>query len=915
MGSITITVLLIVVLICLVYIWYLKYFKKYSRERFAFLGVTVMSTLFTTLMVQIYSSQGYVSAFINTSNFIFSTRLTNYETDIKDHLLTLIGLIFMMSFIFKIFKNWDGPISESHYNKLKYHENSTIFNEAFLQLKAFLSKENSIVLHQENGKNKNYNIFTAFEDDKMPWYENVFELLTFSNIQYKIDLQKDYYSDEKCFISKYGLNNENIAILCSIELPNDSAIRKFILFTKRQKIEFSKYIIAVKNHVGPIQLIKKYDAEITIRNENEMINSLIDFSSYKQYIKDQFTLKEITNGSNITLSNIYVQLTGKNDNNESIGEIENYVFNWLNCNHDNKHLAILGEYGCGKSVVSLKITHELLESKVENCRIPILIELRGKSPRNLNVTEILSTWASNYRLDSSSLLKLHKAGRLLIIFEGFDEMDMIGDREMRLNHFQRLWEFAIPKSKIIITGRPNFFLDDKELKLNLGIDKPYQTSHYCEAIHLEKFDKEQIKLALRNIDKITREQVVEILEKSTNSNFYDLVSRPAILYLVAVIWKERKLSDIKEKINSAVVISEFIKYSYSRQNSKKDAKFPLTEREREYFMLGISVGMLRSTEFSNQLSKNELENIILKLYKNFPYELSSSETAIQSKRKPLKDRMIDNNQAEDTVLTDVRSCGILVNDLTRKDYFKFAHKSFLEYQVSQYFVESILQDKGDYNIMMNSITKALDNSISEFKHSKETISFTAEILISKLNLNKSEDPKKVCKKLFSILYPIKFFAKHPYIAAYIDMYVPSNILVSFFMSIPMTVYLYWELLQRDQMKLKVMPISFLIIMSIFFGVYIAIFFNKVYFRNNLKRSVIWLKCCNQLNIPRETIIQVVPKRYISYIGGERISDPISSFISLIVKIKTLNKLKKDRLAYSDQLLAQIVSETKEDQSS
>ncbi|MBK7222591.1 MAG: hypothetical protein IPH94_15125 [Saprospiraceae bacterium] len=63
------------------------------------------------------------------------------------------------------------------------------------------------------------------------------------------------------------------------------------------------------------------------------------------------------------------------------------------------------------------------------------------------MTEILSTWAANYRLDTASLLKLHKAGKLLIIFEGFDEMDMIGDREMRLNHFQRLWEFAISKSK------------------------------------------------------------------------------------------------------------------------------------------------------------------------------------------------------------------------------------------------------------------------------------------------------------------------------------------------------------------------------------------------------------------------------------------------------------------------------------
>lgn len=892
--SIIITILLLIVLVCLIYIWYLKNFKKYTRERFAFVGVTVMSTLFTTVILQIYSSQGYLSAIINTSNFLLSTKIESYQTDFKDHILTIISLGLLMSFILRLHKNWNGPISETLYNKMRYHENSTMVNEALLQLKDFFSKENLITIHQDNIKHKDYNIFTSNEDDKMPWYENVFELITFSNSQYKIDLKNDYYPDGKCFISRYGLANENIAILCTIDYPKDSLIRNFIHFANSQKKEISKFIIAVKNNSDEIKYIHKYSTDIIVRNENEMLNSLIDFSSYRQFIKDLYTVNEVSIGSNITLKDIYVQLFGKKDNGEDIGEIENYIFKWLNSVHENKHLAILGEYGCGKSVISLKLTYDLLENATKESRIPILIELRGKSPRNLNVTEILSTWATNYRLDAMSLLKLHKAGKLLIIFEGFDEMDMIGDREMRLNHFQRLWEFAIPKSKIIITGRPNFFLDDKELKMNLGIDKPYDSSHFCEAIHLEKFNNDQIKLALRNVDQITRTQVIDILEKSTNKNFFDLVSRPAILFLVAVIWKDRKLSDIKEKINSAVVISEFIKYSYSRQ-SNKNIHFPLTEKEREYFMLGIAVGMLWTTNFSNQINKNDLENIILKLYRNFPDTITASDNALQPKRKSLKERMVDNNLAEETVLTDVRSCGILVNELSRKDYFKFSHKSFLEYQVSLVFVESIMQDKGYQNIIINSIMNALDFSIFEFRHSRETISFTSEILISKLNLNGSEDPYIVCKRLFSLLYPLKIFAKQPKLAGAIDMYISSRFSVLFTV-FPVTMILFVTILFDSigiSLSMSIFRFSIMtLLMFVSFAFLLSTKMNIFSNRSHVRRMSIWLQCCEQLNIPMKIINKVVTKKYILYLKGKIFTDPITLLLKKTITLLKVGYSKK-----------------------
>ena len=858
---------------CLVYIWYLKVFKKYTRERFAFTGLTLISSLISTIILQIYSSQGYVSTLINTSNFLFKTKFESYHTDLKDNIIAIILVLILYQYITKLYKNWDGPISEIDNNKKVLHESSFLLSDAIRQLKDFVSKEKLIIPFEKNSKIDTYNVFIQREDNKLPWNENVFELLTFANQQYKINLTRDYYSDEKCFFSKYGVKNENIAILCSIDYPKDSAISRFLTFTKKSKIEFSKYIIAIKNYDNDLHTITKNNTEIIIRNENEMLNCLIDFSTYKDFIKSQFIKNEITIGKKYTLKDTYVELIGRNEQNESIGEIGDYIKTWLNSSDENKHLAILGEYGCGKSVQSLKIAFDLFENQTNKSRIPIIIELRGKSPRNLNMIEILSTWATNFRIDAISLMKLHKSGKLLIIFEGFDEMDMIGDREMRLNHFQRLWEFALPNSKIIITGRPNFFLDDAELKTNLGIDKPFQTSHFCEAIYLEKFNIEQIKQALRNIDENTKNQVINILTESTNSNFYDLVSRPAILYLVAVIWKDRKLSEYKEKINSAVVISEFIKYSYSRQNNK-NIHFPLTEKEREYFMIGIAVGMLEKTGFTNQINKNDLESIILKLYRSFPENFYANDNAIQPKRKQLKERMIDNKQAEDTILTDVRSCGILVNELTRKDYFKFAHKSFLEYQVSLFFVELILKVRDNNNILMNSISYSLEISTPNFIQSKETISFISDILISKLNLSIDEDKHKLCKRLFSILYPYKFLNKYPRLAALIEIYSTSKTVFFFVVGLNLALSLLCIFMLKIFGRNLFFSISSTLI-SLVSLLYISITFLNSNKKNGYKRALIWLQCCEQLNIDENVISKIVPVKFILFLRGKIVNDPIS----------------------------------------
>lgn len=901
--SIIIFFSLLLIVYLLIRLIYINIIKKYTRERFAFYGVSIMATLLSSMVLQVYSGQGYITAFLNLSNNFINTSFTTYETDAKDHIIMFFILSTFMVFIYRIYKNWDGPISELHYENIKLYLPSNIIKDFKVQLFDFLHKEKVLVVHNEQYQNNDYQIFLPTEDDKTPWYVNVYELLTYSSIQYDIDLEKDYYSEENVFISEYGQNKDAIAVFCCLHEPNESKIKKFLNFTAKQKRDFQKYIVAIKNDISESKSVKIQNIELIYRYQDEMLNNLVDFSSYHQFIKDQFLDKEITLGSKITLDKFYVELSAKTEENVEIPKVEHYINEWLQGENEKKHLAILGEYGCGKSVLSLKIAYELLNNRTNNSRIPILIELRGKSPRNLSMLEILSNWASNFRLDPSSLIKLHRAGKLLLIFEGFDEMDMIGDREMRLSHFQRIWEFAgIPKSKIIITGRPNFFLDDKELKVNLGIYRMLDSLPYCEAIYLEKFKLDQISHALRNVDINTKNQVLDLLINQKSSNFYDLVSRPAILYLVSVIWKERELSNYKDKINSAIIISEFIKYSYSRQSAKK-ANFPLTEKEREYFMLGVAIGMLKINELSNQINKVDLEAVILKLYQNVPDVISNATTATMPKRKKLKERMVDNNYSEETVFIDVRSCGILVHDLTRKDYFKFAHKSFLEYLVSLYYAETVIQNNGDYNIMVNAISSSLNFSPNELRHSPETIAFTAEILLTNLTIVNIDNHDEVCRKLYKVLSSNKLLSELPKLSSFLLVYLSSpfdkliimtglTLLFFLFVFNNDAAFKNIEFMGNDLFKVFVLLVFFLTYIFFMRPILNKSSLMKAIRLPYMRRGLIWYKCCSQLNIPESIMLDVVTKNYLNIVKGTYTSTSLFDITNFLTNQLLLNRKQK-----------------------
>lgn len=632
---------------------------------------------------------------------------------------------------------------------------------------------------------RQFEIFEHINIENLPWYVRAAQLLKFSDGQFQFDFGEfDFYNNSNdfritefeqlnnwfrkynCFLIKYG--EEVIAIYCCENAPKQSEVDRVL---KGIGDKFKKLLIVMEEGANFEYIRKSETHEIEYHHQHQMIHELVDFRNYKNKLKRDFNEKTLPN-ANLPLKDVYIPLSAyhyvgetKSPNlkkGKEINNVEQYALGWVVKSNPNEHLAIVGEYGQGKSVLSLKIAIEMLDDEEKYDRTPIIIELSGKSPRNLSALDILSQFAGKNGLVGNALYLLHQAGKLLIILEGFDEMDLVGDTEMLMAHFRQLWQLARePKAKIIITGRPNLFIDDPQRRKALGIHAMRSHLPYTLAIHLEKMNRVQIEQALRNSTGQTQSEILNAFDNvNENSSFKELVSRPSTLFQLSTVWDNELIKET-ENLNAAEVIGKFIQNEYERQDAKT-AVLPLTANERSYFISGIAVGMMLDSGYTNQILKSKLKEIIQKLWDNYPdIEPTKYANNKVESYSNLKVRMKENRNDFDTILKDVIAGGILVLDLSGSDSFRFAHKSHLEYLISDFYVNLILNDRDrKYETKVaHAIRDALKFKSKQMVENPDLDNFIAQLISYRIQLYDAKTGKKLLIHENRSLYSKAIFEK------------------------------------------------------------------------------------------------------------------------------------------------------------
>jgi len=718
-------------------IWYVIYVKRrsrvYTRERYCFAALAAIVSL-VALVIDSLARHSPWASFAGIVAHIMDRPLPPAEASLGLAESALVAALagFAVYVIGQTVHQWGGLISVKEKESRSLYDHHVWILDAMEEARRIVTRQGPLPIYHPIDYSRSFPSLDAPKKDSLAWHENARQLITLIWRTHVFD-GENWHPKPSIWIGRNTKTFDVVALLCTREQPPYAELEQFVEYVLNLNLLIPghlEFFVAIQGNTH-VETIAVRGYSVALLSEHFLLDKLVDFTDYFIEIERRVT-KDLLPDSDRTISDIYVHPFGShsrdtdpfslNQVSDPIG-VQSYLHTWA-AETSPRQIALLGEYGQGKSTIALKFAHDLIEQG--GPRVPVLIELRGKSPSTLQPLELLGAWSAAYRIDAQALLKLVAAGRVLLIFEGFDEMSEVGDAESRFNHFRALWKFCYPSAKILITGRPNLFLDDDELKAALGISAPTGAGPYCEALYINFFTSPEISTALDKLglDTAARDEMLTLA--ANDQQFYDIVRRPSLLYIVALL-RKRILAE-SSKIDSARIMQLFIEHSHNRQAAKQeeDRQFMiLSIREREFFLDGVAAYMI-AQKSSNQIMPEQFHHAITSLYAESPPNLYRTQRATMGgPSKPLTERVKGRLRPIEDIETDVRTYGILVRDYSRPGALKFPHKSFFEFLFARYVAKRLVGlDKEE----SGAILAATGVSIARVADMPECLKFLGEIL-------------------------------------------------------------------------------------------------------------------------------------------------------------------------------------------
>ncbi|MGK7929112.1 MAG: NACHT domain-containing NTPase, partial [Spirulina sp.] len=213
---------------------------------------------------------------------------------------------------------------------------------------------------------------------------------------------------------------------------------------------------------------KEENCSIFCYTFDELLDDVADFSGYFDWLENEVKSRKV--------DETYVPLActkeevdpdthqriGVSHYEEQDGWIDGYIDMWLD-DPAKKHISILGEFGTGKTWFALHYAwtalNKYLEAKeqgIKRPRLPLVIPLRDYA-KAVTVESLFSEFFFRKHEIGlpgySAFEKLNRMGKLLLIFDGFDEMAARVDRQAMVNNFWELAKVVVPGAKAILTCR------------------------------------------------------------------------------------------------------------------------------------------------------------------------------------------------------------------------------------------------------------------------------------------------------------------------------------------------------------------------------------------------------------------------------------------------------------------------------
>ena len=154
-------------------------------------------------------------------------------------------------------------------------------------------------------------------------------------------------------------------------------------------------------------------------------------------------------------------------------DLMNYILNvWLP-ERKKTLLSILGDFGSGKTLLCHRLAYKLANDYLNgknSANLPIVLKLRDYHQYG-NVRALLkdqvATALGRSDLSWHQLEVMLCSGKILLIYDGFDEMAMKASRFQIMENFNEIRDTIMPKAKVVLTCRTHYFGAESEEQYTL----------------------------------------------------------------------------------------------------------------------------------------------------------------------------------------------------------------------------------------------------------------------------------------------------------------------------------------------------------------------------------------------------------------------------------------------------------------
>ncbi|TQS29730.1 pentapeptide repeat-containing protein [Microbispora sp. KK1-11] len=217
---------------------------------------------------------------------------------------------------------------------------------------------------------------------------------------------------------------------------------------------------------------------------------------------------------------------------------------WV-ADHDGRFVVVLGDFGYGKTFLLRELTR-LVREDGRPPVIPILIQLRELEKAH-SLDELLAahlTAGGEEMIDLQRLRYLVEEGRVLLLFDGFDELALRITYDQATEHLKSLVQAARGRAKVVLTSRTQHFLSDQQVETALSAQLAWVPGH--RLVKLLPFDDGQILEFLTRQMRGDREQARARLDLLGHvRDLLGLSRNPRMLSFIARL-DEARLREIRD---------------------------------------------------------------------------------------------------------------------------------------------------------------------------------------------------------------------------------------------------------------------------------------------------------------------------------------------------------------------------------